>query len=113
MNFDFGPFTLDINDSELLTATFNTPPTIPLGEVAVVEFDIIRQGATPRGHSVLGIQVIPEPSSSALSAAGILGLLGYAWLQRRRMQLPSARHLKGRGSDIQHLLLDDLLPVKW
>jgi hypothetical protein len=80
LSLDPSEYVLDISESAILTATFSTPPRISSGELAFVEFDVIRDGASPRGHTVLGLTVVPEPSAFTLLA---VALLGSVWMHRR------------------------------
>ena len=47
--------------------------------------DIIGYAATPSGNQafLIAAAVVPEPSSLLLFAAGLMGLLAYAWRKRK------------------------------
>jgi hypothetical protein len=56
-----GSGTVDINDLTIVLANYNQS----------------------LGSSAGGIRAVPEPSALATLAAGLLGLLAYAWRRRR------------------------------
>ena len=77
-----GDFTYDdlVNSDDLIKVLTNYNQTIPAG------FSVDGAGLDAPAIALLngaGIKTVPEPGTIALLAAGLLGLLAYAWRKRK------------------------------